>query len=207
MRHFKLFLAIFTFSYAKVITLSANHPDPRYGIFSTYYLKVEPLNDKTNRVRLLEDLIFIDSKGKKWTSPKGSVVDGATIPKAFQSIIGTPYGGEYVLASVIHDVAYDEKKESWQEVHRAFYDAMLASGVEAKKASLMYIAVYEASARWGENKDGDLSQEKILNLFGVDELASKEVVNMVGDLLKGLNIELQESEEGLFLRVGGSSKK
>ena len=101
MKQLKLFLVLFffvlsTFSYAKVITLSVNHPDPRYGVFSTYYLKVEPLNDNSNRVRLLEDLIFIDAKGKKWTAPKGHVVDGATIPKAFQSMIGTPYGGECV---------------------------------------------------------------------------------------------------------------
>jgi hypothetical protein len=199
MKHLKLFLATFllftSFSSAKVITLSVNHPDPRYGVFSTYYLKVEPLNDKTNRVRLLEDLIFIDSTGKKWTSPKGSVVDGATIPKALQSMIGTPYGGEYVLASVIHDVAYDEKKESWQEVHRAFYDALLASGVEANKASIMYIAVYEASGRWGKNKNKHLSQEKILNLFGVDEVAKNNITKMVGSLLEGFNIELQDLRE------------
>ena len=194
MKHLKLFLVIsfllFSISAdAKVITLSVNHPDPRYGIFSTYYLKVEPLNDKSNRVRLLEDLIFIDRKGKKWTSPKGSVVDGATIPKAFQGMIGTPYGGEYVLASVIHDVAYDEKKESWEEVHRAFYDALLASGVEAKKASLMYLAVYEGSSRWGENKQKHLSQEKVLNLLGIDKPAQKELVNLIEGVLNSLVIE------------------
>ena len=193
MRHLKLFLAtFFTFtslSYAEVITLSVNHPDPRYGVFSTYYLKVEPLNDNTNRVRLLEDLVFIDTKGKKWTAPKGHVVDGATIPKVFQPMIGTPYGGEYVLASVIHDVAYDEKKESWEEVHRAFYDAMLASGVEANKASLMYIAVYEGSERWGKNKNEHLSQEKILNLFGIDEVAQKELVDMIDGVLKSFDIQ------------------
>jgi len=200
MKHLKLFLATFlllsTFSYAEVITLSVNHPDPRYGVFSTYYLKVEPLNDKSNRVRLLEDLIFIDTKGKKWTAPKGHVVDGATIPKAFQSMIGTPYGGEYVLASVIHDVAYDEKKESWEEVHRAFYDAMLASGVESNKASLMYIAVYEASERWGEDTHKHLSQQKVLNLLGV---APKDVEKMIGDLFKSLNIQIKESKEELLL--------
>jgi hypothetical protein len=86
-------------------------------------------------------------------------------------------------------VAYDEKKESWQEVHRAFYDAMLASGVEAQKASLMYIAVYEASQRWGKNKNEHLSQEKILNLFGIDKVAKKELVDMLGSLLKSLDIQ------------------
>ena len=200
MQHFKLFLVLFllgTFSYAKVITLSVNHPDPRYGIFSTYYLKVEPLNDKSNRVRLLEDLIFIDSKGKKWTSPKGSVVDGATIPKAFQGIIGTPYGGEYVLASVIHDIAYDEKKESWQEVHRGFYDALLASGVEAKKASLMYMAVYEGSSRWGKDQNKHLSQEKILNFLGVNILESKEfqeLGSLIDLLVKNLEFKVEKKK-------------
>ena len=193
-RYILLYLFIFSSLSASTETIEVSHPDPRYGIFSTYYLKVEPLKDKSNRVRLLEDLIFIDSKGKKWTSPKGSVVDGATIPKAFQGIIGTPYGGEYVLASVIHDVAYDEKKESWEEVHRAFYDALLASGVEANKASLMYVAVYEGSSRWGKNKDKHLSQEKILNLFGINQLAEKRLTDMIGGLLKGLKIELLDSK-------------
>ena len=183
------FLLFSTLLSAKVITLSVNHPDPRYGVFSTYYLKVEPLNDKSNRVRLLEDLIFIDSKGKKWTSPKGSVVDGATIPKAFQGVIGTPYGGEYVLASVIHDIAYDEKKESWEEVHRAFYDALLASGVEKQKATIMYMAVYEGSSRWGKNKQKHLSQEKVLNLLGVDKVAQKELVHLIEGVLNSLVIE------------------
>lgn len=190
MKLFRYFLSIFflfsALSYAKVITLSVTNPDPRYGVFSTYYLKVEPLNDARNRVRLLEDLIFIDSQGKKWTSPKGSIVDGATIPKAFQGMIGTPYGGEYVLASVIHDVAYDEKTASWEEVHRGFHDALLASGVEANKASLMYIAVYEASQRWGENVDKHLSPDEVLTLFGVDEGAKKELEMMLGSLLESL---------------------
>lgn len=101
-------------------------------------------------------------------------------------MIGTPYGGEYVLASVIHDVAYDEKTASWEEVHRGFHDALLASGVEANKASLMYIAVYEASQRWGENVDKHLSSDEVLTLFGVDEGAKKDLEMMLGGLLESL---------------------
>jgi hypothetical protein len=139
-------------------------------------------------------LVFIDSKGKKWTAPKGHLVDGATIPEFFQSFIGTPYGGAYVLASVIHDVAIDEKKEPWQEVHRVFYDAMLASGVEPQKASLMYMAVYEVAPRWGKNQNEHLSQEKILNLMGVDAVAEHDLkelgnnlLNLLVEVEKGLN--------------------
>jgi hypothetical protein len=196
MKRFLIIISFFlaTVTYAKVVTLSVTHPNAKYGVFSTYNLKVEPLEDGTGRVKLLEDLVFIDSKGKKWTAPKGHLVDGATIPEFFQSFIGTPYGGAYVLASVIHDVAIDEKKEPWQEVHRVFYDAMLASGVEPQKASLMYMAVYEVAPRWGKNQNEHLSQEKILNLMGVDAVAEHDLkelgnnlLNLLVEVEKGLN--------------------
>ena len=138
---FTIFFLLFSsFAYAEVVTLSVTHPNPKHGIFSTYDLKVESLKDNSGRVKLLEELIFIDANGKKWIAPKGYVVDGATIPEVLQPVVGTPYGGAYVLASVIHDVACDQQKEPWQEVHQVFYDAMMASGVEAQKASAMYIA-------------------------------------------------------------------
>jgi hypothetical protein len=215
MKYLKRSLVIFsllfsTVAYAKVVTLNVTHPNAKYGVFSTYALKVEPLNDGTRRVRLLEDLVFIDSIGKKWRAPKGHVVDGATIPEFFQDFIGTPYGGAYVLASVIHDVAIDEKKETWQEVHRAFYDAMLASGVEPQKASLMYMAVYEVAPRWGENQNEHLSQETIFKLMGVDAMAEKDlkkIGNSLVHLLQSLDIKLQESKEGLLLTVGDASRK
>ena len=214
MKHLKFSLLLFTLfftsmAYAKTVTLSVSNPNAKYGIFSTYDLKVEPLKDKSGRVRLLEELVFIDSHGKKWTAPKGYVVDGATIPEFFQDFIGTPYGGQYVLASVIHDVAYDEKKASWQEVHQVFYDAMLASGVEARKASLMYMAVYEGSSRWGKDKNQHLSGKQILNLVGVNPLIEKdlkEVGNLLGSMLQGLNIQVQESKEGVVLTIGGISQ-
>jgi hypothetical protein len=199
MKQLKLFFLIFSLFftsvvYAKVVTLSVTHPNAKYGVFSTYDLKVEPLNDGTRRVKLLEDLVFIDAKGKRWTAPKGRVVDGATIPEFFQDFIGTPYGGQYVLASVIHDIAYEDKKETWQDVHQAFYDAMLASGVEPQKAALMYIAVYEASQRWGKNQNEHLSQEKILNLMGVNGASKKDlqqISTLFMNLFQNINIELK----------------
>ena len=172
---FLIFLFFLNSSVAQTIEVS--HPDPRYGIFSTYYLKVKPLNDGTRRVKLLEELIYIDPRGKRWIAPKGSVVDGASIPKVFQKVIGTPYGGEYTLASVIHDVACMEQKEPWEEVHRAFYDAMLASGVEKHKASIMYLAVYEGATRWGKNTNKHFRHTQVLDLLGV---------NNIGDLVGSL---------------------
>ncbi len=212
MKHLKLFLLIFSlFSssllLAKEVTLSVSHPNAKYGVFSTYDLKVQPLNDGSDRVKLLEELTFIDANGKKWTAPKGYVVDGATIPEFFQEFIGTPYGGQYVLASVIHDVAYDKRLGTWQEVHQVFYDAMLASGVEPRKAALMYMAVYEASERWGANQNEHLSDEQVLNLLGGEKLVKKDVANIIDNVLQSLDIKLEESKEGLRLTIGSSAKK
>lgn len=159
-----LILSIF-FTTIMAQTISVSYPNPQYGVFSTYQLHVKPLDDGTRRVRLLEKLVYIDPRGKEWIAPKEAVVDGASIPTIFQNVIGTPYGGEYTLASVIHDVACQEQKEPWEEVHRVFYEAMLASGVEEQKASTMYLAVYEGGARWGQNRYKHLSPKRVLDLL------------------------------------------
>jgi hypothetical protein len=74
---------------------------------------------------------------------------------------------------------------------------MLASGVEAQKASLMYMAVYEASSRWGENQNEHLSQEKVLNLMGVDAVAEHDLKNLSNTLisfLEQIRIELNSPQ-------------
>ena len=200
-------------------TIEVEHPNPKYGIFSTYSLEVQPLNDGTERVRTLEELVYIDPRGKRWTAPAGSVVDGASIPELFQDIMGTPFGGDYTLASVIHDVACVEQREYWEEVHRVFYDAMMASGVEEKKAKMMYLAVYEGGARWGENMHKHLTQEEILRLLDVNNIESlvgvvkpfverllfkelKESINLsLDELFNDFNIKIEKREDGLIIKM------
>jgi len=212
---FSLFLFFYTSSIAK--TISVSNPNPEYGVFSTYSLKVKSLDDGTKRVKLLEELVYIDPNRKKWTAPKGAIVDGASIPTIFQNVIGTPYGGEYTLASVIHDVACNEQKEPWEEVHQMFYNAMLASGVEEQKASTMYLAVYEGGARWGKNRYNHLTPRQVMNLLSgngkttvvgalrpfVDDLLLTGI-NKTGrglnTLLDKLQMKIEESTESLILR-------
>lgn len=112
------------------------------------------------KIKLLNEIIFIDFKGKKWIAPKGHIVDGASIPRNLWSIIGSPLVGKYRIASVIHDVACDGKTQSWQATHRVFYEAMLASGVTKRKAEKMYTAVYNFGPRWGENLEKRLSKDE-----------------------------------------------
>lgn len=84
----------------------------------------------------------------KWKAPKESVVDGASIPPPFWSIIGGPFEGPYRNASVLHDIACDEKKRPWADVHLMFYQAMRCSNVSVAKAKTMYWAVYHFGPRW-----------------------------------------------------------
>jgi hypothetical protein len=109
----------------------------------------EWLNDGDGRkMKLLEPFSFVNAEGVRWEAPKGSIVDGASIPRFAWSIIGGPFEGKYREASVIHDVACIQKARPWQEVHRTFYEAMMANGVNKTLAKIMYGAVYHYGPRW-----------------------------------------------------------
>ena len=97
---------------------------------------------------LEETFAYIDPRTKVWQVPKGTTVDGASIPWAMWSIIGGPFAGKYRRASVIHDYYCDLRSRPWKQVHRVFFNAMLAAGVEERKAKIMYAAVYHFGPRW-----------------------------------------------------------
>jgi len=139
-------------------TPAENAKAKKHGYFSGS-VAFEQLADGRKK-RLVNTVIFTDPSGKKWKAPKGHVVDGASIPKLLWPIIGSPFTGKYLAASVIHDVACDEKKESWEAVHKVFHHAMLASGVSETKANLMYRAVYLSGPRWGEGADKRLTEKE-----------------------------------------------
>lgn len=111
--------------------------------------KTEWLGDG-RKMRLLESIVFSDAIQKQdWVAPENWVVDGASIPRLFWSVIGGPLEGPYRNASVFHDVACDQKSEPWRLVHRMFYYAMRCSEVDQTKAKIMYYAVYHFGPRWG----------------------------------------------------------
>jgi len=96
----------------------------------------------------LNELRYTDPYGEVWVAPAGSRVDGASIPRVFWTIIGGPFEGKYRNASVLHDVAYEEKKKPWQEVERMFYNAMRASGVGPVTAKTMYYSLVRHGRHW-----------------------------------------------------------
>ena len=124
-----------------------------FGIFRGELI-VKTLIDG-RKLQLTHPFSFVDPTGKLWAVPAGKVVDGASIPPAFWSIIGGPFEDKYREASVIHDHYCDEKTDTWQNVHLVFYNGMRAHGVDPLKAKLMYAAVYNFGPRWLEVRPGD----------------------------------------------------
>ncbi len=97
---------------------------------------------------LLNELRYTDPYGEVWVAPAGSRVNGASIPRAFWTIIGGPFEGKYRKASVLHDVAYEKQDHSWEDADRMFYNAMRASGVGALTAKTMYYALRRHGRHW-----------------------------------------------------------
>ena len=118
----------------------------RFGTFPTTP-KAELLDDG-RRLRLLEDFVYVDPRGKAWTAEKDHVVDGASIPWPFWSLTGGPLEGKYRNASIVHDVGCDRKADSWEDVHLMFYEACRCGGVGEVEAKVLFAAVYARGPRW-----------------------------------------------------------
>jgi len=132
-------------------------PKMNYGRFvgsvRVEWVRTEaPDKGQDRNMRLLEDFTYIDPVGKAWTAHKGYETDGASIPKAFWGIVGGPFEGGYREAAVIHDWYCDSKTEPWKDVHRIFYYACRAAGVDEKKAKTLYAAVRIFGPKWGSDR-------------------------------------------------------
>ncbi|MFG0293687.1 MAG: DUF1353 domain-containing protein [Phycisphaerales bacterium JB050] len=100
------------------------------------------------RMELIEEVRYIDPSGRVWRAPAGRIVDGASIPPAFWSVVGPPYVGDYRRATVIHDIATADRAATSHQTHRAFFHAMRCDGVPEIKAHVMYQAVLRFGPRW-----------------------------------------------------------
>ena len=100
-------------------------------------------------VRVLEDFTFTQANdGTVWQAPSGSIVNGASIPRVLWTLVGSPFTGDYVYASIVHDVACDTRTRPWRDTHYMFYLACLAGGTRPGRAKLMYLAVRNFGPRW-----------------------------------------------------------
>lgn len=73
--------------------------------------------------------------------PIGFVSDGASIPKFLHSVIGSPWGGRYPEAAVVHDFCYFSKILTRQSADQVFLEAMKNLNVPKIRRTLMFLAV------------------------------------------------------------------
>jgi hypothetical protein len=107
-------------------------------------------------------LEFVDGKARRWTAPQGTLTDGASIPQVFVPVVGSPRTPEFAAAAAVHDAYCGIGNEDgavfhaakWQDVHRVFYDTLIAGGTPEVKAKLMFAAVWLAGPRWTLNEKG-----------------------------------------------------
>ena len=73
--------------------------------------------------------------------PIDFVVNGASIPRWAQFIIGSPWGGRYAEPSAYHDWAYSQNLYSRRECDKEFLIAMYHHKVPTWKCNIMYLAL------------------------------------------------------------------
>jgi len=121
-------------------------PRPTWGHFDGRV--VARWHDDGRDMTLVEPFAYVDVARVRWLAPAGAVVNGASIPRPFWSLIGGPFEGRFRNASVVHDVACMDRTRAWQDVHRMFYEACRCGRVGVVKAKTMYYAVYHFGPRW-----------------------------------------------------------
>lgn len=119
--------------------------DASYAVFSGDPQAIwltEPQADR--RMELLEALTFTDAAGRVWDAPKGHRVDGASIPRALWTTVGSPYTGDYRRASILHDVNCDRHPHEGPDRKAGdemFYAACRAGGCGRLEAKLLFLGV------------------------------------------------------------------
>ena len=109
---------------------------------------LKTIKGESRKMELVDDLFFTDQHGTTWHAPAGSIVDGASIPRAFWRLIGGPWSGLYKRASIIHDVYCQTKEKTHKSVHNMFKEAMIVDGVGSWKAWWMFKAVQQFGPKW-----------------------------------------------------------
>ena len=142
---------------------------------STRWL-TEPGPDRTMVV--LEDFSYTDPQGKVWVAPKGTRIDGATIPHALWSLVGSPYTGDYRRASIVHDAATNPGAQADRRAaDRMFFHACRAGGCSVRDSILLYIGVrigahLPAVAAWQPAARGESAGPRVQRTPAEDRIES-----------------------------------
>ncbi|GHE87508.1 DUF1353 domain-containing protein [Thalassotalea profundi] len=107
------------------------------------------IKGEKRKVELLNDFAFIDKKGFEWFAPKGSIIDGSSIPFWLWTITGcSPFVGYHRLASIPHDVYCKTREVPHKNVHKMYFEACLLNGMNKIKATAFYNGLKIGAPRW-----------------------------------------------------------
>lgn len=160
--------------------------------------------------RVAERLDFIDANGWNWQAPEKSLTDGASIPEIFVPFVGFPNEPRFVNAAALHDAYCGIGNETgpvyhaktWQEVHRLFYDALVASGTPDTKAKIMFAAVWLGGPRWYPMGAPDLTLEAVPDAEKVEAfLAAKDFIEREKPGMPELVVFLEEEIRKMLFRL------
>lgn len=84
----------------------------------------------------------------EWRIPRGSVVNGASIPRGFMWLVGSPFDRGRRLSSAIHDVMCQEKRIAYRVVHELFDEMVRHESNNSWRGKLMGWAVMKFGPRW-----------------------------------------------------------
>lgn len=121
-------------------------------------LKTEDIDNR--RKRLLEGISVI-SCGYLIKVKAGLIYDGASIPKLFWNLIGSPFTGKYRVASLVHDALYASEGLDRKKCDEVFLDLMEQDGVGYFKRYAMYWAVRLGGGLvWKRHTDESVMESK-----------------------------------------------
>ena len=98
------------------------------------HIRVEPVGK--GYYELLESIIIEGIR-----IPSGFKWNGASIPRFFWRVVGTPFQPKYMAPSMVHDFLCGDEQYSRKEADKLFYKLLLVNGVNKILARTMYYGV------------------------------------------------------------------
>ncbi|GAB4038074.1 DUF1353 domain-containing protein [Spirosoma gilvum] len=164
-------------------------------------------------LKLLNDFGYVDSKGKVWQVPSGTIIEEASIPKPLWVQDSTPLLAPYRRAAILLTYYCNYKKENWFLVYQMFYDACLTAGLPETKAKVLFAGVFASLQRWSPSYGYRSISDKTLSFLGyqlinvsVTEIDFNEVVAWiktdnppVAEIMIRLQCSMKEKREKRLL--------
>lgn len=142
-------------------------------------------------MQLLEDFSYTDPWGRVWLAPKGSSINGASIPGPLWSTVGSPYTGDYRRASITHDVACNTPGIPRKEADVMFFHACRAGGCSAVQARVLYAGVRIGAWASASIPKHSISRDRLLFRTHISTPFNEEL------FLKGKLSDISNEMDGL----------